>query len=79
MTELATRFLDRILTANETCPTDIRALAEHIFLRVQSKFPDAALKAVGGILFLRFICPAIVNPKFFSSEGISILSLTRQF
>lgn len=29
---------------------------------VSQKFPDAGISAVGGLVFLRFICPIVVSP-----------------
>jgi GTPase-activator protein for Ras-like GTPase len=40
-------------------------LSPRVFLQVITKFPDALHSAIGGLLFLRFFCPAIVSPESF--------------
>ena len=37
-------------------------LLQHIHSHVTRKFPDSQHITVGGLFFLRFICPSIVNP-----------------
>jgi hypothetical protein len=36
-----------------------------LYTKVKQYFPDSALKLVGGFLFLRFFCPAILAPHNF--------------
>jgi hypothetical protein len=40
-----------------------RALCHQIWEIVQDRFPEACHSAVGSFIFLRFFCPAIVNPE----------------
>jgi hypothetical protein len=47
---------------------NVKKVLSNLNLLVGSAFQNANLKAVGGFLFLRFICPALVAP-----EGFDIL------
>lgn len=73
--QLTTQFLEVILTkAQQTCPKytiikllsnvprDILHLCSVVYNETLVKFPESAQKAVGGIIFLRFLCPAITTP-----------------
>lgn len=40
-----------------------RALCHQIWEIVQDRFPEACHSAIGSFIFLRFFCPAIVNPE----------------
>jgi hypothetical protein len=45
-------------------------LAHHLRAEVAKKFPDFQLQAVAGFIFLRFFCPAIMNPFAYNlTEG----------
>jgi neurofibromin 1 len=59
----AREFLDTILNLNDTCPKTIRDIARRISTIVSRKFFGSEVKAVGGILFLRIICPSLVSPQ----------------
>ncbi|KAI9096226.1 hypothetical protein DFS34DRAFT_159643 [Phlyctochytrium arcticum] len=48
-------------------PIALREACLIVWRLVGSRFPDARVTAVGGFLFLRFFCPAIVSPD---SHGI---------
>ena len=39
-----------------------KILANHLRSEVTKKFPDHQFQAVGGFIFLRFFCPAIMTP-----------------
>ncbi|KAJ3188570.1 Ras GTPase activating protein ira2 [Gaertneriomyces sp. JEL0708] len=58
------RVLDCILLPGVApIPTGIRHVCALIWRLVHHRFPDAKVVAVGGFLFLRFFCPAIVSPE----------------
>ena len=41
----------------------LRWTAARIRIAVSAKFPEARVSCIGGYLFLRFICPALLAPK----------------
>jgi len=50
------------------CPydrMDSRVVWQYLHRKVHHYFPEIALKVVGGSLFLRFFCPAILSPHWF--------------
>ena len=68
-----------ILQASATrCPTEMRLLFRHIRSCAEDRYGDwirtVSYSSVSGFLFLRFFCPAILNPKLFNlMKGISAL------
>eukprot|EP01126_Amoeba_proteus_P063649 TRINITY_DN8790_c0_g2_i4.p1 TRINITY_DN8790_c0_g2~~TRINITY_DN8790_c0_g2_i4.p1 ORF type:complete len:728 (-),score=149.19 TRINITY_DN8790_c0_g2_i4:71-2254(-) len=71
---LTTQFLEAILThALHTCPRDVLLICQVIHRETMSKFPEAAQKAVGGIVFLRYICPSIIQPPFMKDVEVTPL------
>ena len=42
---------------------ELRRLFNHMEVCVGSKFPGCGTKAVGGLFFLRFVCPCFVTPE----------------
>ncbi|KAL6043897.1 PH domain-containing protein [Balamuthia mandrillaris] len=64
--KLSKTILGAILKSEPQCPREIRELAAHLRHKTQKKFPELDLRvSVGGYLFLRFFCPAIVSPQYF--------------
>jgi len=59
------RVLRRILDSLDQTPTEIRAVCNDLQTLVAAKFPSSAQLCVGGFLFLRYFCPAIVTPHAF--------------
>jgi len=41
---------------------DIRKLSYYLKTSTESKFPKSSATAVGGLYFLRFVCPTLINP-----------------
>ncbi|KAL6078843.1 Ras GTPase activating protein ira2 [Balamuthia mandrillaris] len=62
---LTTTKLFKGLTKNShELPAEIREILRHVFDEVQNKFgEDAAFKAVGAFLFLRYLCPSLSAPQ----------------
>merc|ERR1711916_197684 len=56
-------FVVRICESVEYMPIPFRWMARVLHDQVQQRFPESALSAVGGFLFLRFICPAMLSPE----------------
>ena len=44
-------------------PVMMRWIAARLRIAVAQKFPEARVSCVGGYIFLRFICPALLAPK----------------
>jgi hypothetical protein len=61
--EMAQRFLDTIIASEEKMPRQLRVICHYLSVVVSKRFPEARLTAVGGFIFLRFFCPAIVSPE----------------
>ena len=54
----------QLMPVSFSCEYD-RVVWQHLHKKVKQYFPDSALKLVGGFLFLRFFCPAILAPHNF--------------
>jgi GTPase-activator protein for Ras-like GTPase len=58
-----------ISSSASRCPTELRQLFRHIKSCAETRYGDflrtVAYSSVSGFLFLRFFCPAILNPKLF--------------
>eukprot|EP00698_Gefionella_okellyi_P005606 TRINITY_DN1509_c0_g1_i2.p1 TRINITY_DN1509_c0_g1~~TRINITY_DN1509_c0_g1_i2.p1 ORF type:complete len:549 (+),score=114.24 TRINITY_DN1509_c0_g1_i2:113-1759(+) len=46
-------------------PPELRVITHQLQQAVMAKFPEAQYSAVGGLVFLRFICPALLTPQSF--------------
>mmetsp|Transcript_2259 Transcript_2259/g.3229 ORF Transcript_2259/g.3229 Transcript_2259/m.3229 type:complete len:1961 (-) Transcript_2259:97-5979(-) len=62
-------FVDWIITSAANAPPQFRELSHHLFFEVGKRFPASKHTAIGGFLFLRFFCPAIISP-----EGFGVVS-----
>lgn len=56
-------MLDAVFGTVDAIPVPLRWMARTLRDAVLKRFPDAARQAVGGFLFLRFICPALLSPE----------------
>ncbi|KAK6530362.1 hypothetical protein TWF694_003718 [Orbilia ellipsospora] len=58
-----------IYTSPHKCPIEVKKVLYHIRMCVEEKFggilEGPTYSSVSGFLFLRFFCPAIMNPKLF--------------
>ncbi|KAK5581213.1 hypothetical protein RB653_001243 [Dictyostelium firmibasis] len=59
------KLLDKILDSVDQCPLPIRQILNHTQEKVEKRFKSMKTTVVGGFIFLRFICPAIVAPEAF--------------
>eukprot|EP01094_Clydonella_sp_ATCC50884_P000789 TRINITY_DN1059_c0_g3_i1.p1 TRINITY_DN1059_c0_g3~~TRINITY_DN1059_c0_g3_i1.p1 ORF type:complete len:2924 (+),score=934.19 TRINITY_DN1059_c0_g3_i1:108-8879(+) len=57
------RAFEAIASSLDFCPITIRQGCNFLFTLVGNKFPESALKSVGGFFFLRFVCPCFVTPE----------------
>ncbi|KAG0011185.1 Ras GTPase activating protein ira2, partial [Entomortierella chlamydospora] len=64
---VAQLFLDTITDSASKVPSSFREVCWYLSQAVGERFPDAKFTAVGGFIFLRFLCPAIVAPE---SDGL---------
>jgi len=63
--DMVNKFLDAIYNSLELVPFEIRSLCKFIYEQSGLRFPsdNTNIKAVGGIMFLRFIVPTIFSPE----------------
>lgn len=73
---------ESIYSSHDKCPLELRRILRHIRGLVEARYGDttpppvdpsvpsqatiASYSSVSGFLFLRFFCPAVLNPKLFS-------------
>lgn len=60
---------ESIYSSHVKCPLELRRILRHIRACVEERYGDcstaASYSSVSGFLFLRFFCPAVLNPKLF--------------
>ena len=71
-----------IIAAKPRCPIELRVIFRHIRACAEDRYGDflrsVCYSSVSGFLFLRFFCPAVLNPKLFGLlNGRFITTLTR--
>lgn len=62
---ISQRFFDRVISSPNRFPFIFRDALYHTRVKVDQVFPNMTHAVVGGFVFLRFICPAIVTPHKF--------------
>lgn len=60
---LCITFLDTLIASVDLMPVPFRWMARVLHDEVATRFPDSKKQSVGGFLFLRFICPAMLSPE----------------
>eukprot|EP00005_Dracoamoeba_jomungandri_P003633 CAMPEP_0174251522 /NCGR_PEP_ID=MMETSP0439-20130205/1317_1 /TAXON_ID=0 /ORGANISM="Stereomyxa ramosa, Strain Chinc5" /LENGTH=1458 /DNA_ID=CAMNT_0015331857 /DNA_START=33 /DNA_END=4409 /DNA_ORIENTATION=- len=68
LTGYCAMFIERILSSHHQLPLLIKQLCRYLQASVVKKFPEdkqiaESLSPIGGLLFLRFFCPAIFSPQ----------------
>ena len=67
-----------IVAAKAKCPIELRRIFRHVRACAEDRYGDflrsVSFSSVSGFLFLRFFCPAVLNPKLFGlMKGMSAL------
>ncbi|TVY28411.1 Inhibitory regulator protein [Lachnellula hyalina] len=66
---LTTEVWDGIATSASRCPGELRQILKYIRAVADDRYGDflrtVSYTSVSGFLFLRFLCPALLNPKLF--------------
>ena len=63
---MANKFLDVIFSSSNSVPFHIRRVCGQFETLVEKKFKGFGPIAIGGIFFLRLVCPAIVAPATYN-------------
>ena len=71
-------ILVKFFQSLDTAPTIIRQLCSNLQQIVATKFENAKQSSIGGLLFLRFINPAILNPGAYFSKNFNMDSTLRR-
>lgn len=68
LTSTTKRFLEAIFQSSAMLPVEFKKICSHLYQEVIQQYPGFhnAHTFVGGFLFLRFICPAIVAPEVYN-------------
>jgi hypothetical protein len=66
---LTTGVWKAIANSYNNCPPELRRIFRHVRACAEDRYGDflrtVTYSSVSGFLFLRFFCPAILNPKLF--------------
>ncbi|KAJ5041126.1 uncharacterized protein L3040_005679 [Drepanopeziza brunnea f. sp. 'multigermtubi'] len=69
LTALTTDIWESIAGSAQRCPPELRQILKYIRAVTEDRYGDflrtTAYTSVSGFLFLRFFCPALLNPKLF--------------
>ncbi|KNC56384.1 uncharacterized protein AMSG_02353 [Thecamonas trahens ATCC 50062] len=57
------RFVEQIVQTVDAAPIQFREICQHLQVETAPKFPKSQHMVVGGFIFLRFFCPAILSPQ----------------
>lgn len=69
LVELVSNVLDRLSDSTSVLPAAFREICGFLRVAVDTKFPGQGVAAIGGFMFLRFICPALVSPDAYNLIG----------
>eukprot|EP01133_Synstelium_polycarpum_P017457 gene17457-20830_t len=71
---LTSNFIKAIQKSTPLLPAPLREICAYIAKVVAETFPGNEKMAIGGVMFLRFICPAIISPEIFGIVSAGALS-----
>eukprot|EP01119_Soliformovum_irregulare_P019017 TRINITY_DN5943_c0_g1_i1.p1 TRINITY_DN5943_c0_g1~~TRINITY_DN5943_c0_g1_i1.p1 ORF type:complete len:2529 (-),score=855.67 TRINITY_DN5943_c0_g1_i1:42-7628(-) len=63
--KVSQQFMSAIVKSVDDCPLPLREVCHFMHQAVHERFPTFENSAVGGFIFLRFLCPAIISPEGF--------------
>ena len=64
--DISQKFIDRIVSSIDIVPYAFRQICNCLSIMISDKFSkETSFFGIGGFIFLRFICPAIVAPEAF--------------
>lgn len=69
--KLVHSFFDRILNSRAVMPKNFMEICNTLQTTTVERFPESRYFVIGGFLFLRYICPAVVAP-----DGYKLISAT---
>jgi hypothetical protein len=75
---MCSKLMDQIFASAAAAPPVVREVSRQLFLLVRRKFPDAGHSAVGGLLFLRYLCPALLAPDQFNMYEVGYPNVVRK-
>eukprot|EP01125_Pyxidicula_operculata_P021774 TRINITY_DN862_c0_g1_i3.p1 TRINITY_DN862_c0_g1~~TRINITY_DN862_c0_g1_i3.p1 ORF type:complete len:412 (+),score=67.35 TRINITY_DN862_c0_g1_i3:589-1824(+) len=61
---LIKKLMNSIIQSLEICPPSIRFACKTLRESISNKFPEAKYIVIAGFYFLRFVCPAVLNPSW---------------
>eukprot|EP00002_Diphylleia_rotans_P015700 TRINITY_DN3042_c0_g2_i4.p1 TRINITY_DN3042_c0_g2~~TRINITY_DN3042_c0_g2_i4.p1 ORF type:complete len:1083 (+),score=225.45 TRINITY_DN3042_c0_g2_i4:1247-4495(+) len=61
--ETCNKFYSSFKESIESCPIILRLVCRHLFHEVAARFPGSEYAAVGGFVFLRYLCGGIMTPE----------------
>jgi hypothetical protein len=74
VTKAADDFLKAITASVDSCPLPFREICNYLKTEVSKRFPGAEHSAIGGFIYLRFLCPAIVAPDGYGLVQARVLT-----
>jgi hypothetical protein len=85
--EVCKALLESVYGSVGAASTIVRRVTRRLHNIVVAKFPAAGYSAVGGLLFLRYLCPSLLAPEFhhlveagaFKKQNVNIRVVTRRF
>lgn len=71
-------FFDRILNSRAVMPKNFMEICHTLQHSTVDRFPESRFFVIGGFLFLRYICPAVVAPDGYKLIGAHITEKQRR-
>lgn len=70
--KLSSELIERIVKSVDDIPIEIRQITTILNDQCQKKYKNSIRIAIGGLIFLRFICPALTAPKLYNLVEIEV-------